>query len=203
MEQIKFLTTDQLPTELGDLLDPEKTPEAQFFSIESKSRGHWLVALPVLGFWLVSLVAFISNWNEEQSREPKWVLLFLSFYLILFALAMFLTWRAVKKQIYASGIGLKTLRIVLFIHPNALLVRWNREKCCVIPRAALRAIAVRSYLHANRTPATKLIFTDTEGKEHHNIVGINSFGFGDRLDVDREKLLDALKRWAPELSVTF
>jgi hypothetical protein len=202
MEQIKFLTTDQLPSELGDLLDPEKTPDAQFFSIESKSRGHWLVALPVLGFWLVSLAAFISNWNEEQSREPKWVLLFLSFYLILFALAMFLTWRAIKKQIYASGISLKTLRIGLFIHPNALLVRWNREKCCVIPRAALRAIAVRSYLHANRTPATKLIFTDTEGKEHHNIVGINSFGFGDRLDVDREKLLDALKRWAPELNVT-
>lgn len=202
MEQIKFLTTDQLPPELSDLLDPEKTPDAQFFSIESNSRGHWLVAVPVLGFWLVSLAAFLSNSDDKLLSEPKWVLLFMGFYVLLFVVAIFLTWRAVKKQIYASGISMKTLRIGLFIHPTALLVRWNREKCCVIPRSALRAIAVRSYLHANRTPATKLIFTDTEGKEHHNIVGINSFGFGDRLDVDKEQLLGALKKWAPELNVT-
>jgi|GEM_PF-3202413 len=202
MEQIKFLTTDQLPPELNDLLDPEKTPGAQFFSIESKSRGHWLVALPVFGFWVVSLAAFMPNLDDKLLSEPKWVLLFLSFYVILFTLAVSLTWRAIKKQIYASGISMQTLRIGLFIHPTALLVRWNQKKCCVIPRTALRSIAVRSYLHANRTPATKLIFTDTEGKEHLNIVGINSFGFGDRLDVDREKLLDALKRWAPELNVT-
>lgn len=202
MEQIKFLTTDQLPPELSDLRDPEKTPDAQFFSIESNSRGHWLVAVPVLGFWLVSLAAFLSNWDDKLLSEPKWVLLFTSFYVLLFVVAIFLTWRAVKKQIYASGISMKTLRIGLFIHPTALLVRWNREKCCVIPRSSLRGIAVRSYLHANRTPATKLIFTDAEGKGHLNIVGINSFGFGDRLDADKEKLLDALKKWAPELNVT-
>ena len=86
------------------------------------------------------------------------------------------------------------------VTPQGVLVRLSENSCFLIPRTWLKAVTVQSYTHGKGGQATKLVFTDLEGKDHHNIIGYNAFGLFDFFD-HRETMPAALRRWNPELTV--
>lgn len=200
LEPLGNVPLSQLPQRFQDCFDKSKTPDLEYFKVKSKSGFDLIIAAIACIVFLVFLGQAINTIFIEEHVEKQWAMFSLGWCVIFLFPAIFSLRFAIRKHTYKSGIDSGDSRVGLIIHPEALLVRLNRKSYYLIPRNWLSAVTVQRYLHANRLSATKIVFTDNEGKDYGNIIGINSFGVFDYFDHQGE-LADALRRWNPELTV--
>jgi hypothetical protein len=200
LEPLGNVPLSKLPGRFEDCFERAKTPDLEYFKVTIKTLGHWLLTAGA-AFWLLIMVvqafAASTNYNQLDKSQLPYNLMWGLPALIAFLITSYLTYR---KEKYVYGVESGEMRIGMVIHPEALLVRLSENSCFLIPRSWLKAVTVQSYTHGKGGRATKMVFTDIDGKDHQNIISINSFGLFDYFD-HQEKLAAALRSWNPELTV--
>jgi hypothetical protein len=185
----------EIPTEFQDLLNPAKPLTAIQFAPRVFSAPYWAImalpSVPLIG----GLIQIVLR-PMPASEEAFGLIFAIPLLLVLSAMFFFANRKQKYKRLVESG----RLRIGVFIHKDALLVRTGGNSCTLLPRDLLRGVIFARYKHNKHMSATKLIFVDSAGNEYPNVVGVNSFGVFDMFD-HFQNLSDALHSWKPELEI--
>lgn len=200
LEPLGNVPLSKLPQRFQDHFDKTKTPEAEYFSVKSKTTFYWLVTGGMAFWFLVMFVQAFAASTKYNQIDNSWLVYNLMWSLPALFFLIIASYFAIRKESYANRVESGDLRIGLIIHPEALLVRTGMDSCYLIPRDWLTAVTIQRYLHGKGCWATKMVFTDIEGKDHAGIVGINTFGIFDYFD-DNGKLPSALRIWNPQMIV--
>lgn len=191
---------EQLPQKFQDCFDKRKTPELEYFKIRSKTIGHWCLTIMMTFWFLATFISAISAstvYNQIDNNKLTYNLMWCILPFLTFIFTVYFTIRK-EMKVYAIESGER--RIGLVIHPEAILVRLKNDTCSLIPRDWLKIVTLQQYAHGKGGRATKLVFTDADGKEHLDILGFNAYGIFERFD-HKENLADALRRWNSRLEV--
>ncbi len=184
-----------LPAEFQDLLDPEKSLTVEQFAPRVFSLPYWLAAAFLwVPFGGVLIEATLHSSSVSSAAQN---LIFTVPFLLVLALPLFF---AVRKHKYKMRVESGQLRLGVFVHKDALLIRTGENSCTLLPRDFLSGVILARYYHNKHTYATQLTFLDSAGNEYPNIVGMHYFGFFDMFD-HFQNLSDALKSWKPELEI--
>jgi hypothetical protein len=186
----------ELPAEFQDLLDSSKPLTVEHFAPRLVNAPFWaLLLIPCLPLAIGSL-GMISG-GYESIRLVAGSLIFAAPLVPLIWLMRVL---AVRRGRYVRRVRSGELRLGLFVHPDAILVRTRENSCFLLPRNFLRGVIYDRYFHMKGALATRLIFIGADGKQYADIVGRNAFGIYDRFE-HYEDLIDALRRWKPNLEI--
>lgn len=194
---------NELPPEFQDLLEASKPLGIEQFAPTIAPAPFWIIGFIVCAVFTFFFAGVV---NRGVSAADVLPLMIVGVLLALFVGALWFLF-ALKSK-YKRRVESGRLRLGVFLHPDALLIRRKENSCFLIPKNLLRGVIFERYTHAHymynsagpRLRATKLIFVDSDGKKHLDIVGIEAFGLADRFE-HYEDLISALHRWKPELEI--
>jgi fumarate reductase subunit D len=195
LQPLNNVAVRELPAEFQELLDSAKPLTIQQFAPRVFSLPYWLAAVFICVQCGVGLIEAARHSSSASSAAQN--LIFTVPFLLILAVPLFF---AVRKHKYKMRVESGQLRLGVFVHKDALLIRTGENSCTLLPRDFLSGVVLARYYHNKHIYATKLIFVDSANNEYPNIIGMHYFGFFDMFDHFRN-LSDALKSWKPELKI--
>jgi hypothetical protein len=189
------VSVGELPVPFRDLLNAPKPLTAEHFAPRIIAAPFWaLLLIPCMPF-AVGSIGLLNG--AESAADAARALIFVVPLVLILALMSLL---AVRRERYRRRVRSGELRLGVFVHRDALLIRTKEDTCFLLPRTFVRAVIFEKYLHWKHTHATRLIFVDADGNRYLDIIGRNAFGIADRFE-HYQNLAHALRRWKPELEI--